>query len=166
MPKDSQKSFFAIRALNAELASIKDIHSMRHQQHHTENPDSPSVIMLYMRMQWWRDALSEIYGDVVERPQGAVSDLSISCWESPVVRAIYRAHDEHNLTRRFLERLIDAREYDLDKNQYSSLQEAAQYAEDTVSSLLYLSLECVKVRFCLIEAACREKLEFGLLNPW
>jgi NADH dehydrogenase [ubiquinone] 1 alpha subcomplex assembly factor 6 len=63
-----------------------------------------------------------------------------------VVRALYIAIEDKELTRRFLERLLDAREADLDIQQMATMDDAKQYAEDTWSSLLYLSLECAGVR--------------------
>jgi NADH dehydrogenase [ubiquinone] 1 alpha subcomplex assembly factor 6 len=102
-------------------------------------------------MQWWRDALAEIYDGAPKRsapkgPDPTLSNLSIACWHSPVVRALHVANQEHDLTRRILERLIDVRETDLAVNQYKSMADVVAYAEESVSSLLYLSLECTGVR--------------------
>lgn len=163
LPKKSQRAYYAIRAFNVELASIKDGSSLRRRSAPDQAPggDSTSTNMttslaLQMRMQWWRDAVQAIYEDEDETVLKSMKaspttpdhliNLSISCWNSPVVRALDRAHAEMNLTRRFLERLIDAREMDLDVRQHASLEEAVSYAEDSVSSLLYLSLECTGVR--------------------
>ena len=154
MPSAARQSYFAIRALNVELASIKDGHNLRrsgqpveYYSQQSETVDSPTSLGLRMRMQWWRDALDEIY--LVPKQQHTSPlgrSLSISCWQSPIVRSLHVAHQRSKLTRRFLERLIDARETDLDLNQYGTMEEAAAYAEDSVSSLLYLSLECLGVR--------------------
>jgi NADH dehydrogenase [ubiquinone] 1 alpha subcomplex assembly factor 6 len=114
-------------------------------------------------MQWWRDAVAEIYNqagdeDLIQSLDGGANSrkadedrswargLSVSSWHSPVVRALSRAVREHNLTRRFLERLINIREIDLDVYQYRTMQDMVQYSEESVSSLLYLSLETVDVR--------------------
>lgn len=141
MPQHAQSSYFAVRAVNAELASIKDGSSLRRRQA-TAPLETSTTLALQMRMQWWRDAVAQVYGD---EPSGSSSALSISCWQSPVVRALAEATTRSNLTRRFLERLIDAREGDLEMNQYKTMQQAIEYAEDSVSSLLYLSLECAGV---------------------
>jgi NADH dehydrogenase [ubiquinone] 1 alpha subcomplex assembly factor 6 len=111
-------------------------------------------------MQWWRDALHEIYDNsevastsstntsIAKRnaTDPILSSLSVASWHSPVVRALDVANRECNLTRRFLERLIDVRESDLDVNQYKTMADAVAYSEESASSLLYLSLECTGVR--------------------
>jgi NADH dehydrogenase [ubiquinone] 1 alpha subcomplex assembly factor 6 len=185
LPSEAQNSYFAIRAFNVELASVKDGSSnrMRQQQHGgiataaAEIGGMTSTIALQMRMQWWREALQEIYsmdgddsssnvGTVPQPPKNGVhrmdpnaaaaatrlaSASSISCWKSPVVRALCEANRKTKLTRRFLERLIDAREMDINVKQLATLQDASNYAEETVSSLLYLTLECTNVSCCCIE---------------
>jgi NADH dehydrogenase [ubiquinone] 1 alpha subcomplex assembly factor 6 len=47
MPIESRKAFFAIRALNIELATIRDVTS--------------NATLGRMRMQWWRLTLKDIY---------------------------------------------------------------------------------------------------------
>lgn len=161
MPAVTRDSFFAVRAFNAELASIKDSHNIRHHRG-TSPPDQvvsastvPTTLALQLRMQWWRSAIEEIYNNERttnekipnhDRDPWLAANLSISCWHSPVVRALDRAHSKSNFTRRFLERLIDAREYDLEIRQYNTMDEAVTYAEETVGSLLYLTLETTGVR--------------------
>jgi NADH dehydrogenase [ubiquinone] 1 alpha subcomplex assembly factor 6 len=146
MPPGATKAYFAIRAFNVELASVKDSHNLRRREQPGQQESSSSVA-LQMRMQWWRDALKEIYEDEMSVAADPIlRNLSVSCWHNPVVRALSQAHQQCDLTRRFLERLIDARDYDLNVAQYSSMNEAATYAEDTISSLLYLSLECTGTR--------------------
>jgi NADH dehydrogenase [ubiquinone] 1 alpha subcomplex assembly factor 6 len=161
MPSASQKSYFAVRAFNVELASIKDgSHVRRRSPSETEGigaweddslGGSKSSIALHMRMQWWRDSLETIYRNEEDfggtgNADPLLRSLSVSCWHSPVVRSLYQAVQEHELTQRFLERLIDARETDLDLTQPQTVQEMIDYAEETSSSLLYMSLECTGVR--------------------
>lgn len=138
MPQKARRAYFAIRAFNAELASVKDSYNIRKGGQARE---TSATFALQLRMQWWRDAIDQIYGS--DPPTNAIS---ISCWQNPVVRSLYASNEETWLTKRFLERLIDAREADLDINQYSTLQDLANYCEESVSSLLYLSLECTGVR--------------------
>lgn len=109
-----------------------------------------------MRFQWWREALYSLYPDGQDdspaanndRRQvgGFLSSISTSYGLNPVVRALGHAVQESNLTRRFLERLLDAREADMDLQQLPTLDNAIMYAEDSTSSLLYLTLECCDVR--------------------
>jgi phytoene/squalene synthetase len=98
LPASWKQPYYAIRALNAELATV---------------PKSKSDHALQLR--------------------------------SPVVRQLAIANKQCQFTRRFLERLIDARENDLSKRQYQTVDELILYAEDSVSSILYLTLECADV---------------------
>jgi NADH dehydrogenase [ubiquinone] 1 alpha subcomplex assembly factor 6 len=146
MPAHARKSYFAVRAYNVELASVKDASEQRRA-----SGETGSSLGLRMRMQWWRDALGQLYDDApatldTPSPQGFLAHSAEACWHNPVVRALYIAIEEKDLTRRFLERLLDAREADLDIQQMASVEDSKQYAEDTWSSLMYLSLECTGVR--------------------
>ena len=157
MPATIRDSFFALRAFNVELASIKDGHILRNQgspstqlsSSTTNSEPADTTIALQLRIQWWRDAIAEIFqtetssGDLGKRNMG---QLSISCWNSPVVRSLARAHEQCNLTQRFLQRMADAREVDLEIKQYETVNVLTSYAEDTVGSLLYLTLEACGVR--------------------
>lgn len=46
--------------------------------------------------------------------------------------------------------MTEARELDLDVVQYDRLKDVAQYGEDTVSNMLYSTLECVGVSFLIL----------------
>lgn len=151
MPHAARRSYFAIRALNVELASIKDASMSRkvateQQQQHFDG--AGSSIALKIRFQWWHDALSQVYGESITNDPsktGLAVDMANSCWNNPVVRVLNDAVEESKLTRRFLERLLDAREADLDVQQAETMEEAIEYAENIFSSLLYLSLETTNV---------------------
>lgn len=108
--------------MNVELATIKD--SIR-SNHLTGK----------IRVQWWRERVSALY----ESPGGATR-------ETPLLLELDRAIAAHDLTRRWFERLLDARDQDLDVDQPLSLEDLERYAEQTASSLLYLTLECLGVR--------------------
>jgi NADH dehydrogenase [ubiquinone] 1 alpha subcomplex assembly factor 6 len=163
LPAAARPAYFALRAWNVELASIKDSHHHRQRQSTTSgmNNDTnnssgsggiPPTLALQLRMQWWRQAIAAIYNDESTTAQSSSSsdtlllNLATSHWHSPVMRALDRAHQDVQWTRRFLERLLDAREMDLELRQYGTLDESLAYAEDTVSSALYLTLEIVQVR--------------------
>lgn len=134
MPTQTQNAYFAIRALNVELASVKDGNERRT----SSVAKSHSTIAMKMRMAWWRDALQLLYQKEYN------PDASI--WRNPVLRALRRAVDEKQLTRRFLERLVDAREADLEIQQMETIEDLISHCEDSCSSLHYLSLECMGVR--------------------
>lgn len=141
MPHEARRSYFAIRALNVELASIKDARKSEGSEF-----DAASLA-LKIRVQWWQDALNQVFGDVDEQVSaGGISlDMATSCWNNPVVRLLNDAVHESNLTKRFLERLLEARAADLDVKQQATLAEAIHYSENAFSSLLYLSLESADV---------------------
>ncbi|KAL3659553.1 hypothetical protein V7S43_015540 [Phytophthora oleae] len=128
LPLKTRPSFYAIRALNAELATIKDsVHS--------------NQITGKIRIQWWRERIFNLYevsssDDQESRPEQSTA----------LLRALDTAIQEHDLTRRWFERLLDARDTDLDREEVQSLHDLELYAEQTASSLLYLTLECLGVR--------------------
>ncbi|KAG7395094.1 NADH dehydrogenase (ubiquinone) complex I, assembly factor 6 [Phytophthora boehmeriae] len=124
LPIKTRPSYFAIRALNVEVATIKD---SVHSNHVTGK----------IRMQWWRDRILDLYAvPVGERPQQSTA----------LLQGLDAAIQEHDLTRRWFERLLDARDQDLDRDEVHSVRELEVYAEQTASSLLYLTLECLGVR--------------------
>ncbi|XP_075873185.1 NADH dehydrogenase (ubiquinone) complex I, assembly factor 6 isoform X2 [Nelusetta ayraudi] len=85
-----------------------------------------------MRMQFWKTAIEELYRD--EPPK------------QPVSAELWRAVRKHQLTKRWLLRIITEREKDLDDRAYRNLQQLETYSENTQSSLLYLLLESLGVK--------------------
>ncbi|KAM4906566.1 NADH dehydrogenase (ubiquinone) complex I, assembly factor 6 isoform 4-T7 [Sylvia borin] len=85
-----------------------------------------------MRMQFWRDAVEDIYGD---NPP-----------HQPIATELWRAVKRHNLTKMWFMKVIDEREKNLDDRAYRNIQELETYAENTQSALLYLTLETLGVR--------------------
>jgi NADH dehydrogenase [ubiquinone] 1 alpha subcomplex assembly factor 6 len=133
VPKRSRDAFFALRAFNVEIASIKDHHRGRQQRYTGTTPESPTTLLaLQLRMQWWRDAIQSIYES---------KESSRVMIENPIIQALASANETFPLTRRFLDRMIDAREADLEVQQYDSVAALSYYAESTMGSLLYLTLE-------------------------
>lgn len=138
MPSSARNEYFALRAFNAELASVKVSPERRR---YVEGDDAVSSVGLQLRMQWWREALEEIFSNQDE----SVSRIK-NYEKNPVVRALARAVRKLQLTKRFLERMLDAREADLHIQQMKTVDNSIMYAEDSCSSLMYLSLECCNVR--------------------
>ncbi|XP_041268911.1 NADH dehydrogenase (ubiquinone) complex I, assembly factor 6 isoform X2 [Onychostruthus taczanowskii] len=118
LPVESRTSAFALRAFNVELAQIKDSITQKTTG--------------LMRMQFWRDAVEDIYGD---NPP-----------HQPVAAELWRAVKRHNLTKMWFMKIIDEREKNLDDRPYRNIQELETYAENTQSALLYLTLETLGVR--------------------
>ncbi|XP_030109765.1 NADH dehydrogenase (ubiquinone) complex I, assembly factor 6 isoform X8 [Mus musculus] len=85
-----------------------------------------------MRMQFWKKAVEDMYCD---NPP-----------HQPVAIELWKAVKKHNLTKRWLMRIIDEREKNLDDKAYRSMQELENYAENTQGSLLYLTLEVLGVK--------------------
>ncbi|KAJ8353962.1 hypothetical protein SKAU_G00215290 [Synaphobranchus kaupii] len=117
LPDTSRRSSLALRAFNVELAQVKDSVSQK-------------TIGL-MRMQFWKTAVDEIYRDAPP--------------SQPVSAELWRAVKKHRLTKRWLLRIINEREKDMEDRPYRNLQELEAYSENTHSSLLYLLLECLGV---------------------
>ncbi|XP_050827181.1 NADH dehydrogenase (ubiquinone) complex I, assembly factor 6 isoform X3 [Serinus canaria] len=118
LPVESRTSAFALRAFNVELAQIKDSITQKTTG--------------LMRMQFWRDAVEDIYSD---NPP-----------HQPVATELWRAVKRHNLTKMWFMKIIDEREKNLDDRPYRNIQELETYAENTQSALLYLTLETLGVR--------------------
>ncbi|XP_062935730.1 NADH dehydrogenase (ubiquinone) complex I, assembly factor 6 isoform X2 [Cynocephalus volans] len=118
LPAESRNSAFALRAFNVELAQVKD-------------SVSEKTIGL-MRMQFWKKTVEDIYCD---NPP-----------HQPVAIELWKAVKRHNLTKRWLLKIIDEREKNLDDKAYHNIQELENYAENTQSSLLYLTLEILGIK--------------------
>jgi NADH dehydrogenase [ubiquinone] 1 alpha subcomplex assembly factor 6 len=153
MPPKARETFFAIRAFNVEVASIKDgRHRSSWETDSSQQPNEKSTMATHLRMEWWKTAISSMYNDPISptskdpNMSKLLSHVLSSQKQNPVVRSLHRAVVEFNLTRRFLERLIESRENDLDSTQFQNIHDLIQYSEDSVSSFLYLSLECCAVR--------------------
>jgi NADH dehydrogenase [ubiquinone] 1 alpha subcomplex assembly factor 6 len=182
LPKEARNSYFAMRALNVELASIKDTSAMRLRLSQTDvdalpTPPPPSILALQLRMQWWRNAIVAIFDSDLRASKGRnmiindrttdrndnlkqsisekqpheflesfVQDVSTSCWKNPIVRALDRSNRQVQFTKWLLERIIDVREMDLQVHQYPTTADCCNYAEETISTLLMLSLECTNVQ--------------------
>ncbi|XP_006008824.1 NADH dehydrogenase (ubiquinone) complex I, assembly factor 6 isoform X2 [Latimeria chalumnae] len=118
VPPESRRSVFALKAFNVELAQIKDSVSQK-------------TIGL-MRMQFWKEAMEEIYSDSPP-PQ-------------PVAVELWEAVRKHKLTKRWFTRIIEEREKNLDDKAYRNIQELECYAENSHSSLNYLILETIGIK--------------------
>ena len=170
MPSSSREAYFALRAFNVEIASIKDaskliggrsrsspsssggggIFDMDNELGESQGGDT--TLPSRLRMQWWRDAIADVYenkSDDASPPSSQdpiIRSLTSSRKFNPTLRSLTHAIETHGLTYRFLRRMMEAREEDLSVTQYEKRRDVAQYGEDTVSNILYLSLETVGVR--------------------
>ncbi|CAB3381807.1 Hypothetical predicted protein [Cloeon dipterum] len=112
IPEATQRTtVIALRAFNVELALVAQ-------------KVSNATIAGQGRLNFWQDCL-----DKQNVPH------------HPVAQELQRARTRHKLNKAFLQRLITSRKEQLEKPGHETLADLEQYAEDTVSPLLYLSLQ-------------------------
>ncbi|XP_078473644.1 NADH dehydrogenase (ubiquinone) complex I, assembly factor 6-like isoform X1 [Lampetra planeri] len=119
VPSHARPAVIALRAFNVELAQIREAVT--------------DTALGRMRVQFWRDAVEEIYSAGPPPAQ-------------PIAVELQKAVKKHKLTKRWLLRIVDERERNLSDRAYGSVGELETYAENTQSSLLYLTLEALGVR--------------------
>ena len=155
IPGDKAKiSYFATRAFNVEIGTaLQDTNT------------NDNMFGAQLRLQFWRDAIEKVY-----------DDKDVSLYESPVLRALRHVRLSTNISKILLERLIDAREMDLDfvanasekgdKIIYLSIADMEKIGELTSSSLLYIAFEGANVNDCLQAdiAASHLGQSLGLVN--
>jgi len=112
-PPDRREDLMALYAFNLEIAKTREAVS------------EPMIGL--MRLQWWRDALEEIYE--TGRPR-----------HHAVAEALAAAISGRALNRADLDRLIDARERDLEETAFVSVGDLEGYAEETTAPLFRLGL--------------------------
>ena len=127
-PSGRREDLFALYAFNLEVAKTREMVS--------------EAVLGRMRLQWWRETIAGIYAGVSRRHE--------------VAQALARAVARAELSRGNFDRLIDAREADLDDAPPASLDALVSYAEATSSSLVALALEALGVRGEAATAAARE----------
>src|SRR5438132_5762254 len=118
-PAARREALFALYAFNHEIASVR------------ERVTEPTLGR--MRLEWWREIIAAAYESGPVRRHVVVEPLT-------------EAIREHALTREHFDRLIDARERDLEDEAPASLAALEDYAEATSARLVYLALEILGVR--------------------
>lgn len=117
-PPDRRDALFALYAFNIEVAKVRE---------------SVSEPMLgQIRLQWWREAVEEAYGGGPVRHHAVAEPLA------DVIR-------DRSLSRGPIERMIDARAFDLDDDPPETLAALLDYAEATSSGLMRLAAEALGV---------------------
>ncbi len=118
-PEHARPAYLAVRAYNAEVSTIRD---MVHGNQLTGR----------MRFQFWRDALESIYeGKPVPQQPTAIA-LADACRGS-------------RIGRQWLERCLNAKEADMEDQDFNNISDLEEYAEAAFSSLIYSSVECLGV---------------------
>lgn len=112
-PADRRDDLLALYAFNLEIARTREA---------VREP-----MLGHIRLQWWRDALDEIDAGKPPRRHEVVT---------PLADTIRR----HNLARDAFERLLLARERDLDDTPFQTLADLEAYADGTSGALVSLAL--------------------------
>lgn len=123
-PEPRRGALMALYAFNLEIAKTRETVS--------------EPILGQMRLQWWRETIDGIYAG---NPR-----------EHEVAVALNAAVQAHRLTRGYLDRMIDAREFDLTDDPPADVAALETYAEGTSSALMKLALEA-------LDGATEESLE-------
>ncbi len=118
-PAARREALFALYAFNSEIARVR------------ERITQP--ILGRIRLEWWRASIATAF-------EGGPIRHHI------VIEPLTRAIRDLALTRAHLDRLIDARETDLDAEAPASLAALENYAEAASARLIYLALEILGVR--------------------
>ncbi|KAJ5247860.1 hypothetical protein N7468_002843 [Penicillium chermesinum] len=120
IPPHARSFYLALRALNVSLALIPETTS--------------SHTIGLMRLQFWRDAVAKILaGSPPKEPVAILLASAISDLHE-------RTEGHARISRSWLTRLISAREQTLTNDPYSSIADLESYAENTYSTLMYLTL--------------------------
>jgi phytoene synthase len=149
-PAGRREALFALYALNAELARVR------------ESVSEP--LLGAIRLQWWRERIDEIFE---QGPTGRHA--------SELVAALAAVIGERRLPREPFESLLDAREFDLSDEPPEDLAALEAYAEATAGSLAVLTLEALApqeeddegndpARAAALAAAREAGAAFGLLG--
>jgi phytoene synthase len=118
-PSDRRAALVALYSFNFEVAKTREV--------------VHEALLGHIRLQWWREAIDEVYCGATVRRHEVVE---------PLADAIRR----FDLTRYHFDRLIEARAADLDDAPPASLAAFETYAEETSSRLIFLALEILGTR--------------------
>ncbi|KAJ8767598.1 hypothetical protein K2173_018156 [Erythroxylum novogranatense] len=116
LPPSMRKAAFALRALNVETSRAMDVAS------------DPRIGL--MRLLWWQEAIDKIYANKLI--------------EHPTAQALSSVVSEYRISKGWLKRSIEARIKDARREGTDipeTIEELEMYAEDTASTLLYLTLQ-------------------------
>ena len=114
-PEASRGALMALYAFNLEIAKTRETVS--------------EPILGQMRLQWWRETIEGIYGG--------------STRQHEVATALSAAIETHGLSRDYLDRMVDAREFDLTDAPPEEMRDLEVYAEGTSSMLMKSALEAL-----------------------
>jgi NADH dehydrogenase [ubiquinone] 1 alpha subcomplex assembly factor 6 len=116
-PAEKREALFALYAFNYEIARVRE--SVR------------EPMLGQIRLQWWREAIDAAYGGGAPR-------------QHEIVVAVTGAIRSHPLSQGYFERLINAREHDLDEEPPATFAALEDYAENSSAPLILLALEVLE----------------------
>lgn len=116
-PADRREDLLALYAFNLELARVRE--------------QVTEKMLGRIRLQWWREAVEEIYTGTPRR--------------HAAIQPLQTAVKRYGLDRALLDRMIDAREADMETPPPRDLAALAEYAEATAGALAVLSLPVLGV---------------------
>ncbi|XVE57721.1 hypothetical protein DITRI_Ditri04bG0112100 [Diplodiscus trichospermus] len=128
LPPNMRKAAFALRAFNVETARATDVAS------------DPKVGL--MRLVWWQEAIDKIYANKLI--------------EHPTAQALSSVISESKISKAWLKRIVEARINDASREVTDlpeSIEELEKYAEDTASTLLYMTLQSGGIRSTAVDHA-------------
>jgi NADH dehydrogenase [ubiquinone] 1 alpha subcomplex assembly factor 6 len=128
-PAARREALFALYAFNFEIARVR------------ESVHEPMLGQI--RLQWWREAIAAAYAGAASRRHAVVEPLTAA------IRA-------GKLSRVHFDRLIDARERDLDDAPPATLEVLEDYAEASSARLIQLALEVLDAATPQAQAAATE----------
>ncbi len=114
---DRREALFALIAFNIEIAKTREVVT--------------ETLLGQIRLQWWRDAIGEIYDGTPRRHE--------------VIGPLADAVDRFDLSRRHFDTLIDAREDDLTELAPATLSDLESYCARTTAPLIRLQLEALGI---------------------
>lgn len=123
IPPPARDAYLALRAFNIDVAQIADTTS------------TPTIGM--MRMQFWRDTITKSLAGTP--PKEPVAILLAKAAED----LHHRSNGTAKLSKNWFHRVINTREQYLANPPYPTLASLESYAENTYSTLLYLTLSAL-----------------------
>lgn len=116
LPPAMRKAAFALRAFNVETARAMDVAS------------DPKIGL--MRLLWWQEAIDKIFASKLV--------------EHPAAQALSSVILEQKISKHWLKRSVEARINDASREEHAipeTVGELERYAEDTVSTIIYSTLQ-------------------------
>ncbi len=133
-PAEARSHLFALYAFNCEAART------------AESVSQPLIGQI--RLQWWRDAIEEIYAGGLRRHE--------------VVRVLAKTVGARELPRELFHALLDARESDLDETPFVTWADFEAYADATSGNLMRMAARIIGAGHTIDEAAREAGIAYAL----